>query len=639
MGRIKTVFRYLIRNRGSIWGIKYFRASYGFFIGYLLIIAGGIAKEPWLIAIGLGWSLLIELSNILPKSRRRVRLTSWHSGLEIRSWWRIVLAAAALAIADAPTVWVAATAIGGFGYQLISKFIRSSLFYLDSGKRIRPIGSLTEGRELLQAARDVGHRRNRVQIPLQVAFLGSMVFLAAAAHYDWATAPVVGALGAAAAIGGVIVLRRMLAVRQVRKALFGGFDEAVIAAFRDSDPEVLCYFNGEPRSMFVLNIWLNVFAASRHRIGVVLRHPDTWRLASESIPGVVVRSAVRLEQLPTPSTSVVLYPANGMHNAHMMRDVTLSHVFLGHGDSDKASSVRPINRTYDKLWVAGQAAVDRYRAAGFALPDDRFDLIGRPLLSKRVRDLARDASNPESPYARLMAALDEVDLDERPLTIVYAPTTEGYFEDSNYTSLATMGPAMIATILEEFGGARVIFKPHPMSGHRLAEMRQAGAEIREMLTSDPRQFHPSVTAYRVDLFDWLDLADILITDVSSVATDWLAWDKPLIVTNPKRLPPAEFAESFPVTRAAYVLDESGEQVAQLLDQAFGDDPMQGGRRDLRKHYLGDPSIDPMDAFDAALDDLIAAPPSRVVYSRQHVAVPATDMGVQGTADEDPEDVG
>ena len=84
MGRFVKILGYLIRNRGSLWGIKWFRASYGFFIGYVMIVLGGVVAEPLLIGAGLGWSLLIELSNILPRSRRRVekipRLTSSRPG-------------------------------------------------------------------------------------------------------------------------------------------------------------------------------------------------------------------------------------------------------------------------------------------------------------------------------------------------------------------------------------------------------------------------------------------------------------------------------------------------------------------------------------------------------------------------------
>jgi len=625
MRRLLRILRYFVRNRGSLWGIRWFRASHGFFLGYVAIIAGGWREQPWLIASGLAWSLLIELSYILARKRRRTRLTSWHVGLVTRSWWRILLATAAMAAANASTMIVAATAAAGFGYQLLSGFIRSSLFHLDSGRRLRPIGSLAEAGGLLQAARDVGHRRNRVQIPIQIALLGTMASLAVGVEAAWSDGLLVGIAVAIGAGAIAIVGSAGIAVRRVSKPLRSGYDDEVIAAFHEFDAQVICYFNGEPLSMFALNVWLDVFAASRHRIAVVLRHSGTWRLRSDKVPGVVVRSAVKLERLPTAATSVVLYPANGMHNAHMMRDVTLSHVFLGHGDSDKASSVRPMNRAYDKLWVAGQAAIDRYRSAGFEIPGSRFEVVGRPLLSPRVRALGRDETDAEGPHARLAAALAENDPDGRPLTIVYAPTTEGYFEDSNYTSLATMGELMIAVILDEFQGVRVIFKPHPMSGHRLGAMRSAGRQVRRLLQEDEKQFHPHTSTFKVDLYDWFDLADVLITDVSSLATDWLAWDKPLVVTNPKQIPSDEFAESFPVTRAGYVLEGSGEGIAEILDKAFGTDPLADTRRELRKHYLGDPDTDPMDAFDDALADLIANPPARVTHSRARVSVPVTDM--------------
>src|SRR5699024_12219569 len=46
----------------------------------------------------------------------------------------------------------------------------------------------------------------------------------------------------------------------------------------------------------------------------------------------------------------------------------LTHVQLNHGESDKGPSFSPVFRSYDKDFVAGQAAIDRFAANGVAMP-------------------------------------------------------------------------------------------------------------------------------------------------------------------------------------------------------------------------------------------------------------------------------
>ena len=47
-------------------------------------------------------------------------------------------------------------------------------------------------------------------------------------------------------------------------------------------------------------------------------------------------------------------------NDHMLRFLDLYHIQLNHGDSDKAPSYRRVFRMFDKNFVAGQAAIDRF---------------------------------------------------------------------------------------------------------------------------------------------------------------------------------------------------------------------------------------------------------------------------------------
>ena len=61
----------------------------------------------------------------------------------------------------------------------------------------------------------------------------------------------------------------------------------------------------------------------------------------------------------------------------------------------------------------------------------------------------------------------------------------------------------------------------------------------------------------MSLFDCINRADAMISDVSGVASDFLYSAKPFALTNmaaPRRRD--EFETSFPLAKAAYVLDEA-----------------------------------------------------------------------------------
>ena len=58
------------------------------------------------------------------------------------------------------------------------------------------------------------------------------------------------------------------------------------------------------------------------------------------------------------------------------------------------------------------------------------------------------------------------------LTVLYAPTWEGWGDDPYATSLALLGPALVGALLAR-PGLRVMYRPHPRSGHRDRAVRAA----------------------------------------------------------------------------------------------------------------------------------------------------------------------
>jgi CDP-glycerol glycerophosphotransferase (TagB/SpsB family) len=185
--------------------------------------------------------------------------------------------------------------------------------------------------------------------------------------------------------------------------------------------------------------------------------------------------------------------------------------------------------------------------------------------------------------------------------VLYAPTWEGFLEQSNYSSLATMGVAMVSAMLAMPTPPRILFKPHPSSGHRRADMREAQEEIGRLLreTGSDHQVFDTGT---VSLYAAFNSADVMITDISSVLTDFLASHKPYVVTNPRDEPLDEFLAAFPSSSAGSIIDSdlSSQQgtgfVEAIEHDLVGDPDGRPARIALADYLLGPISADPVKAF-------------------------------------------
>jgi len=210
------------------------------------------------------------------------------------------------------------------------------------------------------------------------------------------------------------------------------------------DGEIFVYFADDSRKLYQLRLWLPVFELlnQRHPVVIVMRKADSY---------VAVRQLTGLRTLLVPTwpdlasvyeTSdfrMVIYVNNSNRNFQSLNAAAMAHVHVNHGESDKICMVSNKVKAYDRVFVAGDAAVHRHRAALLDFDERKLVRVGRPQL-----DLL-----PEP----VLMAIDQT-------TIVYAPTWEGEYAANDYTSVEVYGEAILAAALA-VPGARVVYKPHP----------------------------------------------------------------------------------------------------------------------------------------------------------------------------------
>jgi hypothetical protein len=422
---------------------------------------------------------------------------------------------------------------------------------------------------------------------VSIVMSGGAVVAAAAGTLTPFVVTAVVALAAAAAVTAA------LAVTWLRSRAVPAGD-STIPAIRDwlasHRPKVALYFSGAAKDVYQVNMWLEPVEALDQVAVVLLRSKATFHaLAETRLPVVCVPSAVEYMNLDFDSLRVALYTANVGANIHMLREPGMKHVFIGHGDSDKQASINPYSKVYDEVWVAGLAGRERYAEADVGIRDENIVEIGRPQLAALDTRIAPATG-------------------QRPFTVLYAPTWEGWLEDPYHTSLVVMGESIVEPLLELSPPVRVIYKPHPLTGTRSAEARAAHARIAGQIeraggqidaTSLDGPEHRVVSGTTPGLFTCFNQADMLVSDVSSVVADYVQTQRPYVVTNPSGMPENEFRRSFPTARAGYVVSPDCGDLEKIVDLArAGDDPLQDARKDLKVYVLGPDDADPLDRFRA-----------------------------------------
>jgi hypothetical protein len=359
-------------------------------------------------------------------------------------------------------------------------------------------------------------------------------------------------------------------------------------------PEVVVYFSGPVGTTYQLNVWLETLARLRRPPLLLIRerhHLDD--LGATELPIVIAPSATNVEFIHTDSVLVALYPTTVIRNNHMIRTPGIRHVFINHGDGDKAVTFSPLHRVFDEIWVAGQAACDRYLLRGEGVREDQLVVVGRPQLAH---------IEPPRP----------LDLT-RPVTVLYAPTWEGNFDNVDYSSVARMGERLVDALLRMQPTVRLLVKMHPATGNRspAAAGARTAIEARVRASANGEVVDSSPDA----LYRAFNEADVLVADVSSVVADFLASRKPYVMTNPRDVPVDVLHREFPSTSGAAVVGGDGTGVVEAVRSATGPDPLAQRRDALATYFLGQPVADPVERFAVEVDAACVRARSR--HERAH----------------------
>ncbi|MCK8431687.1 hypothetical protein G3I77_01220 [Streptomyces sp. D2-8] len=469
---------------------------------------------------------------------------------------------------------------------------------------------------------------------------------------------------------GALLLRLLPGRRPAGEQEVLDWFDAWLASYR---PTVGLYFSGGAASAYQANMWLEPLAGLDGRPVIILRERFmVQKIAATDIPIVCLPKVSTLMRLEHSALQVLIHPSNSGKTSQVLRIPTIKHTFVNHGESDKLSSCNPDAKAYDEVWVAGPAARERYALAEVGVEDKDVVETGRPQLDgvlpyagppagacttvlyaptwegwdgnpgntsviaageNLVRALLADPGvrllyKPHPLTGSVDPRAGAADLRIRELIrAANRERTGARPADSAELTRCTAELDRLTTSAFRSGAdtvERMLVQSAPEPG-RAEAVARATAEWEEAYwASLPEGEHQIITDVRPTLYSCFNVADLLISDVSSVISDFLASAKPYAVANTSGLPEDAFRAAFPTVVAATVLTPDAAGVPGLLDAVRNPerDELAEARAELKLRLLGPAEPSSQERFNDAVRALCgAARDHRVRVAERLAAVP------------------
>ncbi|MER6102057.1 hypothetical protein ABT115_06875 [Streptomyces sp. NPDC001832] len=448
---------------------------------------------------------------------------------------------------------------------------------------------------------------------------------------------------------------------------------AVSTWLREYKPTVVLYFSGSKDSAYQVNMWLETMAQLDGRPLILLRERAILtQLNTTSVPVLCVPGGVHLMNLDLSSVRVALYAANVGKNIHLLRVPTMKHVFIGHGDSDKLASVNPYSKAYDEVWTAGRAGRDRYALADVGVRDEDIVEVGRPQLAT-IQSWTGEPKNPiptvlyaptwegwdDNPgnTSLLLAGENIVKRllnSEKPVRLLYKPHPFTGTRSAKAKAAHQRITAMIEKAAVERAAdprwAKETAALQAVQAAARAELARIEARLevlssgghvardeaemsRDSLADPAREAeiarlkdewnaaswralgwweHKVITGAQMRLYDCFNESDAMVSDISSVVSDFIASGKPYAVTDSAGLGEDEFRRQNTAVRAAVILSNAATELDVLLAAVVepAADTLAVDRRELKEYLLGPDEPTSIVQFDMAMKALAAKSEAR-----------------------------
>lgn len=315
--------------------------------------------------------------------------------------------------------------------------------------------------------------------------------------------------------------------------------------------------------------WIPIFVQADVKFLILVRNEAFFEWIKKEYPWMSVAFAKRgvdVEEVLglLPDAKTIFYPSSTGNNIHLVRFNHLHHVFIGHGDSDKASSANKALRLYDEVWTAGQGHVDRFDNSDFDTAHINFVKVGRP-------NLRNILTSSQQHWQKRM--------DNK---VLYLPTWEGGVEEANYSSISFSG--QIIREVQNFLGTSTTVKYHPLTGGRDSKLKNINKMTEDVISREA--LNAIVLDASVEISTVIPNNNIFICDISGVITECLAADAPIFVYIPKDKEIKVASSNVAYEDYCYTYSSIDELLEKLAKVTAGDDYLLEGRRKAIEYFIG-----------------------------------------------------
>lgn len=318
-----------------------------------------------------------------------------------------------------------------------------------------------------------------------------------------------------------------------------------------------------------LRLWLPTFMQTGLNFLVLVRNEELYNWVKKEYPWLSVAFAKRLidvEEIISllPDAKYVFYPSSTGNNIHITRFNHLQHVFIGHGDSDKAASAHKALRLYDEIWTAGQAHIDRFINSNFNTAHLLFLKVGRPNLKNILQVGQKKWADRMEPR------------------VLYLPTWEGVMEEANYSSTCISGQ-IIRGIADKFSIPSSV-KFHPFTGNRNATLNNINQITMKMV--DQEGIDCSVISSSIGIDQLIPAHNIFICDISAVVSECLTANSPIFVYIPDNKELKVSSSNMVYEDYCYTFSNVDELLTKMSSVLSGDDYLLDNRKRAVDYFIG-----------------------------------------------------
>ncbi len=365
------------------------------------------------------------------------------------------------------------------------------------------------------------------------------------------------------------------------------YNTQVIDILNNYNPSFVFYFTA-PNSKFLnhITMWLPYLKKCNLNFYIMVRE-DRY-LAKllkvvDDIPIVVVKNLSSIEEFLPQSTKLAFYANNGTKNTHLIRFNDITHVLLLHGESEKPPSYNPMAKIYDKLFVSGQRAIDRYYENNVNINKDNFITVGRPQVSQ-INIVQKNKTKDK-------------------FNILIAPTWQGLHTDAQFSSLLKIYD-LTSLLLNRKEDIRIIIRLHPLTNTNDIIVKELLQKVSDKLNNSTIEHICFSTR---DIADDFNESDCIITDISSVPIDYIYSHKPIIHVDVNNLSDAlendiKYKE---YAKAIYLIDDKLNNLDDVFDKVFHNDILFDSRIKVKEYYHGKLNQPSEDVFCQEIHKLIS----------------------------------